>query len=76
MAAGPALTTPRWGWWTSRYVRTWNLVGMPGNSLAEDEQWAAGVTGPAYAIDDATAISVVDGSVDVISAGPWRLFGS
>ncbi|MGN6812411.1 MAG: peptidase E, partial [Thermomicrobiales bacterium] len=28
----------------------------------------------AYAIDDATAIQVVDGSVEVVSEGNWRLF--
>ena len=48
--------------------------GMPGNSMAEAEQWAAGIAGPAYAIDDATAIRVVDGAIDVISEGNWSLF--
>jgi dipeptidase E len=47
--------------------------GMPGNSMAEAEEWAAGITGPAYAIDDQTAIRVVDGIVDVISEGHWKL---
>jgi dipeptidase E len=51
-----------------------NGEGMPGNSMAEAESWAAGITGPAYAIDDETAIRVVDGTVDVISEGHWRLF--
>ena len=48
--------------------------GMPGNSMAEAEQWAAGIAGPAYAIDDETAIRVVDGTVDVVSEGQWKLF--
>ena len=48
--------------------------GMPGNSMAEAESWAAEIAGPAYAIDDETAISVVDGAVDVISEGQWKLF--
>ena len=48
--------------------------GMPGNSMAEAEQWAAGIGGPAYAMDDETAIRVVDGAVDVISEGQWKLF--
>jgi dipeptidase E len=48
--------------------------GMPGNSMAEAEQWAAGIAGPAYAIDDETAIRVVDGAVDVVSEGQWKLF--
>ncbi|HEY7091715.1 MAG TPA: Type 1 glutamine amidotransferase-like domain-containing protein [Ktedonobacterales bacterium] len=47
---------------------------MPGNSMAEAEQWAAGIAGPAYAIDDETAFKVVDGAVEVISEGQWRLF--
>jgi dipeptidase E len=48
--------------------------GMPGNSMAEAEQWAAGISGPAYAIDDETAIKVVDGTVQVVSEGHWKLF--
>jgi dipeptidase E len=43
--------------------------GLPGNTLAE--RWAAGLSGPAYAIDDQTAITVVDGTVDVVSEGHW-----
>ena len=31
-------------------------------------------SGPAYAIDDETAIKVVDGTVDVVSEGHWKLF--
>jgi dipeptidase E len=50
--------------------------GMPGNSMAEAEQWVAGIEGPAYVIDDETAIRVVDGTVDVISEGHWKLFSS
>ena len=47
---------------------------MPGNSMAEAERWAAGIRGPAYAIDDQTAIKVSDGTVEVISEGHWKLF--
>src|SRR3954467_4665678 len=50
--------------------------GMPGNSMAEAEEWAAGIAGPAYAIDDETAIEVVDGSVSVVSEGQWKLLHS
>lgn len=50
--------------------------GMPGNSMAEAEQWAADIAGPAYAIDDQTAIVVVDGTVEVVSEGHWRLLPS
>ncbi len=31
---------------------------------------------PAYAIDEQTAVRVVDGTVDVISEGRWAKFGS
>jgi dipeptidase E len=48
--------------------------GMPGNSMAEAEGWAAEIRGPAYAIDDETAIKVSDGAVEVVSEGHWRLF--
>ena len=48
--------------------------GMPGNSMAEAEQWAAGMSVPGYAIDDDTAIKVVDGNVEVVSEGHWKLF--
>ncbi len=48
--------------------------GRPGNSMAEAEAWAAGISGPAYAMDDQTAIAVVDGAVEVVSEGHWKHF--
>ena len=48
---------------------------LPENSMAAAERWAAAISGPAYAIDDQTAIRVVDGDVEVISEGHWKLFG-
>ena len=47
---------------------------LPGNTMADAERWAAEIEGPAYAIDDDTAIQVVDGTVEVVSEGNWRLF--
>jgi len=47
---------------------------LPENTMAAAEEWAAGLSNPAYAIDDDTAIRVVDGTVDVISEGHWKLF--
>jgi dipeptidase E len=47
-----------------------------GNTMAEAESWAAGIDGPAYAVDDETAFKVVDGTVEVISEGHWRLFNA
>jgi len=49
---------------------------LPQNTLAHAERWAAGMTVPAYAIDDETAIKVVDGTVEVISEGHWKHFAS
>ena len=46
----------------------------PDRTMAEAERWAAGIQGPAYAIDDQTAIQVTGGSVEVISEGHWKLF--
>ena len=43
-------------------------------SLANAEKWAAMLPAPTYAIDDQTAIRVVDGAVEVISEGRWKLF--
>jgi dipeptidase E len=48
--------------------------GRPGNTMAEAEAWAAGISGPAYAMDDQTAITVVDGAVEVVSEGHWKHF--
>ena len=50
-----------------------NGDGNPGNSMADAEGWAAGIEGPAYAVDDETAFTVVDGTVEVISEGQWVL---
>ncbi|WP_250403674.1 Type 1 glutamine amidotransferase-like domain-containing protein [Streptomyces cellostaticus] len=45
----------------------------PENTLAAAEQWAAGIAGRAYAIDEQTAIKVADGAVEVVSEGHWKL---
>ena len=47
---------------------------LPENSMAAAEKWAAGLGCPAYAMDDETAIKVVDGAVEVVSEGHWRFF--
>ncbi len=47
---------------------------LPDNSMANAEEWAAGMPVPAYAIDDETAIKVTDGIVEVVSEGHWKLF--
>jgi dipeptidase E len=49
---------------------------MPDTTLANIEKWAAGISVPAYAIDDETAITVSDGTVEVVSEGHWKLLTS
>jgi dipeptidase E len=44
--------------------------------VANAAKWAGRLPVPAYAIDDATAVTVVDGTVEVISEGRWQLFGA
>jgi dipeptidase E len=87
VSAGSMVMTPRVGdafveWPSAPDDRTLGVVDFsifphldvfPENTLAEAEGWAAGIGGPAYAIDDQTAIRVVDGVVDVISEGQWKL---
>ncbi|GAA3079738.1 dipeptidase E [Kribbella aluminosa] len=49
---------------------------MEDTSLENIGKWASGIPVPTYAIDDDTAIKVVDGAVEVISEGDWKLFGA
>lgn len=44
--------------------------------MAAAERWAARLPVPTYAIDDQTAVKVVGGKVEVVSAGHWKLFTS
>jgi dipeptidase E len=46
----------------------------PDASFANAEKWAARIPVPTYAIDDETAIKVVDGVTEVVSEGQWKLF--
>lgn len=47
---------------------------LPENTMVDAERWAAALNAPAYAIDDETAIKVVDGVLEVISEGHWKQF--
>jgi dipeptidase E len=49
---------------------------LPENTIANAERWAAGIPGPAYAIDDQTAIKVTDGTVELVSEGHWKRFSA
>jgi dipeptidase E len=78
--------TPRIGdlfveWPSAPDVRTLGLVDFaifphldvfPTNTMGAAEAWAADIGGPAYVLDDQSAIRVVDGHVDVVSEGTWR----
>ncbi len=48
-----------------------NHPDLPWNTTANAEKWASTLGNPAYAIDDATAIKVVGGDVEVVSEGEW-----
>ena len=48
--------------------------GFDENTMACAEHWAAGLAGPSYAIDDQTAIQVVNGRAEVVSEGHWKFF--
>jgi dipeptidase E len=90
VSGGSMVMTPRIGdafvsWHSPAGDQTLGVVGfsifphldnpdLPDNTMASAERWAADIGGPAYAIDDETAIRVVDGTVDVVSEGHWRLF--
>ncbi len=53
-----------------------HLDHFPTNTRAHAERWAADLGAPAYAIDEQTAIAVVDGAVEVLSEGTWLALGS
>ena len=89
VSAGSMVMTPRVGddfvmWPSATGDRTLGIVDfsifphldnpdLPRNTMATAEEWAAGLSGPAYAIDDETAVKVVDGSVEIVSEGHWKL---
>jgi dipeptidase E len=85
VSAGSMVMTPRIGddfveWPSAKDDRTLGLVDFsifphlgvfPTNTLDHAERWAEEIGGPAYAMDDQSAISVVDGDVEVVSEGRW-----
>jgi dipeptidase E len=89
VSAGSMVMTPRIGddfvtWPSATDDRTLGIVDfsifphldnpdLSWNTIATAEEWAAGLSGPAYAIDDETAFKVVDGTVEVVSEGHWKL---
>ena len=51
-----------------------NHVDHPESSAVKVAGMAAELPVPTYGIDDATALKVVDGAVEVVSEGHWELF--
>ena len=47
---------------------------LPENTMADAERWAVDIAGPAYAIDDQSAITVTDSVIEVVSEGHWKQF--
>ena len=88
VSAGSMVMTPRIGraftdWHPDGDDTTLGLVdfsifphldypGWESNTLEAARAWATGIDGPAYAIDDQTAIVVQGGTVEVISEGHWE----
>ncbi|WP_456819239.1 Type 1 glutamine amidotransferase-like domain-containing protein [Cellulomonas sp. URHB0016] len=89
VSAGSMVMTPRIGahfveWASAPDDRTLGVVdfsifphldAFPTNTMEHAERWAADIGGPAYVIDEETAITVVDGAVEVVSEGQWKQFG-
>lgn len=44
---------------------------LPHNTTADAHRWAETLDGPAYAIDDETAIVVANGVAEIVSEGRW-----
>lgn len=86
VSAGSMVMTPRIGsdfvgWAGAPDDRALGLVHFsifphldvfPSNTMEQAQVWAAEIGGPAYVLDDRSAIRVVDGVVDVVSDGRWQ----
>jgi dipeptidase E len=86
VSAGSMVMTPRVGdcfvaWPSATDDRTLAIVDFSifphlfmskSHTMAAAERWAADIAGPAYAIDDQTAMKVTDGTVEVVSEGTWK----
>lgn len=47
---------------------------FPDNSYASYEKLATTIQVPSYAIDDQTAVKVIDDVIEIVSEGKWKLF--
>ncbi len=87
VSAGSMVMTPRIGadfvhWPSAPDDRTLGLVDFsifphldvfPSNTMADADRWAGDIGGPAYVLDDQSAIQVTSGTTEVISEGNWKL---
>jgi dipeptidase E len=87
VSAGSMVMTPRIGadfvgWPSAADDRTLGVVdfsifphldAFPGNTMTEADRWARDIGGPAYVLDDQSAIKVTGGTSEVISEGTWKL---
>jgi dipeptidase E len=90
VSAGSMVMTPRIGtffveWPSAPDDRTLGVVDFsifphldvfPTNTMAAAERWAEDIGGPAYVLDDESALKVVDGRAEVVSEGSWRLLNA
>jgi len=90
VSAGSMVMTPRIGdafveWPSAPDDHTLGVVDFsifphldvfPENTMVDAERWAADIGVPAYALDDQSAIKVIDSTVEVVSEGSWRLLNA
>jgi dipeptidase E len=90
VSAGSMVMTPRIGddfvqWRSATDDRTLGIVefsifphlySWDTHTIEAAERWAADIAGPAYAIDDQTAIKVTGQSVEIVSEGRWKLLAA
>ena len=88
VSAGSMVMTPRIGasfveWPSAPDDRTLGVVDFsifphldvfPSNTLADAQRWAADIGVPSNALDDQSAVVVVDGTAEVVSEGQWTQF--
>jgi dipeptidase E len=87
VSAGSMVMTPRIGpdfvkWSSAPDDRTLGVVdfsifphldAFPENTMDDADHWASEIDGPAYVIDDQSAIKVDNGTVEVVSEGNWKM---
>lgn len=72
----PAESPKSLGWVDIAIHPHMDYPAFPQSSMANLERLAATLPMPSYAIDDQTAVKVVDGVIEVISEGNWKVFES